>query len=133
MTTSPKAQAWFAEARMDLNAGVTLLAASDEYVKKGAYFAQQCVEKSLKGFLIHHKKRTQKTHDMRFWARQVVDLQPDLEGFLEKAALLTIYVVATRYPDAASDDVDRLTAPGAKELLAYAKEVLEKLRSLCAE
>lgn len=133
MTSSPKAQAWFAEARTDLNAGNALLTVSDEYVKKSAFFAQQCVEKALKGFLTHHKKRPQKTHDMRFLARQAVALDSNLEELLARAPQLTIYVVATRYPDAASDDVDMLTAAKTKELLAYARLALEGLRTRCAE
>ncbi len=133
MTSSPKSQIWFAEARSDLNAGNALLTISDDYLKKSAFFAQQCVEKAFKGFLTHHKKRTKKTHDMRTLAHQVIGVEADLETLLQPSGKMTIYAVATRYPDAASSEVDQLTKAQVTELLRYAESILIKLRGLCAE
>jgi HEPN domain-containing protein len=62
------------------------------------FHAQQCIEKSLKAYLIDHEIRFGKTHDLRELLNLARDIQPGWKIFEKEAARLTGYAVDTRYP-----------------------------------
>lgn len=55
---------WFKLAVRDLKASKALIDFAPEHKYAAAYFAQQCAEKSIKGYLTFCNLRVAKTHDL---------------------------------------------------------------------
>ena len=64
----------------------------------GAYNSQQTAEKSLKGFLLLHDQRFEKTHDVRKLLGLCDAIDPAFASLRHDAALLTPYADKYRYP-----------------------------------
>jgi hypothetical protein len=65
---------WFKIAIRDLKNSKALIDLGTTHKHAAAYHAQQCAEKSIKGFLTHHSCRVAKTHDLA-----IVYRYPDAE------------------------------------------------------
>lgn len=63
-----------------------------------AYHCQQAAEKALKGFLLFHDIRFEKTHDIELLVFRAVDVDPLFSDCIEAARLLTPLAVEYRYP-----------------------------------
>jgi len=61
---SKQAQSWFRHAREDLMGAEYNLKGPDECLAVAGFLAQQSVEKAIKGFLVLHRKRFTKTHNI---------------------------------------------------------------------
>ncbi len=105
MANSVMVKAWFKKAVQDLKVARFLSAnKDDDFLGAIAFNCQQCIEKSLKGFLTYKKVRFNKTHDLRELIQQVIEAEPTIEKYKkQKNEFETIskYAVAYRYADAA--------------------------------
>ena len=91
---------WFTYAIRDLKAAKAIREMGPEYKSIVAFNCQQCVEKSIKGFLVFHGLRPPKTHTIKDLAHAIAQIDGSLAKKLHKADKLTKFAVAYRYPDA---------------------------------
>ena len=114
-------QEWFKFSRQDLLAAKTLMASnnSDLWSNVG-FLCQQSAEKSIKGFLAHHKIKFGETHEMNILGQEVAKLHSDLTVLMMSAASLTPFAVEFRYPESADK-------PLTKDLVIMALELSEKI------
>ncbi|MFM8291705.1 MAG: HEPN domain-containing protein [Planctomycetia bacterium] len=95
----PAAREWIAKAEADF------LSASREYRARkkpnfdaACFFAQQCIEKYLKGRLAEASRPIPKTHDLSNLLDAVLPLEPLWEASRSRLETLTSYSVLFRYP-----------------------------------
>ena len=87
---------WFAQAKADLKTARDCWKSRNFYAC--VFFCQQAVEKALKAFFIHKKRKMHpKTHDLTELVSEL-----GLKKFEKIARKLTPEFVVTRYPDAAN-------------------------------
>ncbi len=114
-----EAEIWWKHALRDLETADHLLDA--ERYDAVAFFAQQSVEKALKSMHIDRHGELKKTHDLVLLAKGL-DLPQELIDLCKELSPAYVY---TRYPDVVPvQDIDDVS----KELLGYAKEILEWMR-----
>ena len=63
------------------------------------YHCQQTAEKAIKGFLLYHDQRFEKTHDLRDLIARTLPIDPSFSFLNDEADLLTPYATAFRYPE----------------------------------
>ena len=121
-------QDWFAKARSDL-ALVDFLfeSSSSQFLSQMAFHSQQCVEKSIKGYLNHNLKKFRRTHDIAELLLIVKTFNFELANELKSCVALTDYAVAYRYPDA---EVEVLSAEKVHEARLLAKTAFSRLLQL---
>ncbi len=91
---------WFRKAAQDLQTARLLVAQNNEnFWGPTVFHAQQCAEKSIKGFLVLQKVRFNKTHDIEVLVNLVASVDKELSQKLESAKILTQFAVAYRYPE----------------------------------
>lgn len=95
----PTAREWIEKAEADF------LSASREYRARkkpnfdaACFFAQQCIEKYLKGRLAEAGRPIPKTHDLSILLDAVLPLEPLWEASRQRLETLTSYAVLFRYP-----------------------------------
>jgi HEPN domain-containing protein len=113
-----KAEKDFATARRELAAGD-----SPNY-DAVCFHAQQCIEKLMKGLLIHLGVTPTRTHDLAYLNQPLASVCPDWSWPLEDLRFLTRAAVAFRYPGEAADKED------AQQAFRIAAGLLEKLLAL---
>lgn len=90
---------WFIKAEHDIVTARRSLEKEPILTDMACFHAQQCVEKSLKAFLVFKDCQVEKTHDVG----KLVDACGKLDGsFLEKLPDLrgmSAYAITERYPD----------------------------------
>lgn len=59
---------------------------------------QQGMEKYLKGFLVLHRQRPRRTHDLSLLLGLAVAFRPDLEEYEDVCVAATAYYLEDRYP-----------------------------------
>jgi HEPN domain-containing protein len=91
---------WFKIAIRDLKNSKALIDMGATHKHAAAYHAQQCAEKSIKGFLTHHSCRVAKTHDLEELAKLVIQFDKSLTKLILKYKFLTDLAIVYRYPDA---------------------------------
>lgn len=92
------ARGWLIKAKRDLLSAQQLAQGATPLLDTAAYHCQQAAEKALKGFLLYHDVRFEKTHDLDVLITQAAEI---LNGFLqhrEAARTLSPLAVAFRYP-----------------------------------
>jgi HEPN domain-containing protein len=62
------------------------------------FHAQQCAEKYLKAFLIHHQVPFRPIHDLEVLLGLIVPTRPDFEVIRDPLLLINDYAVDIRYP-----------------------------------
>ncbi len=115
-----EARPWFLKAQQDLRAAEILLGADPPLLSEAAYHCQQAGEKALKGFLAWHDDSFGKTHDLGMIGLACVASDPSLESLCRRAASLSVYAWAFRYPG----DAEEPTHGSVQESLELAHEVL---------
>jgi HEPN domain-containing protein len=124
LATKPT-QEWFAKARSDLQLVEFLYETSGErFLSQMAFHCQQCVEKSIKGYLNHFSKKFRKTHDIAELLLIVKSFNPDLCEELKICVTLTDYAIVYRYPDA---EIEPLTLDKTNEARVLAKNTYHRL------
>ena len=91
-------QNWLHKAQRDLATARKLGAGPDPYFDTAIYHCQQAAEKSVKGFLVFHDQRFEKTHDIRLLTVQAAVIEPRMAEWAEIGLHLTPYAAAFRYP-----------------------------------
>ena len=119
---------WIAFAGEDLQAAAVLL--REEIYNQSCFHSQQCVEKILKGYLISRGVHCPKIHDLNeLFEKCVQNGLLTLLQFKKPIAMLSLYYVPTRYPDAIIGSLpDRLpNKSDAKESLETAQTIYQHL------
>jgi HEPN domain-containing protein len=103
---------WIFQANMDFLAAKTLF--SDERLHPVTSFhLQQCIEKSLKAYLLFRRNRLYDGHNITWLCKQAAVDDPEFGKWLPISSKLNRYYIETRYPadlptDITSDMIDEL-------------------------
>lgn len=116
-------RAWLGRAAADVRAGEVDLAASPPLLEDVLFHCQQAAEKALKAFLAWHDQPFRKTHSLEEIGRQCAQLDPSLDGLVDRAAPLTEYAWKFRYPGEAEPPI----LEDATSALDLAREVYESI------
>lgn len=89
---------WLKKARRDLLSAKRLARGNDPYFDTAIYHCQQCVEKSIKGWLVYHDQPFEKTHDLRLLVTLASEIEPKFTEWYDVAEQVSPYATAYRYP-----------------------------------
>ena len=89
-----------------------------------AFHVQQCIEKSLKGYLVFHDVRPPRTHKIEDLAELVMSIDPTLMALFRDAKRISKYAVVYRYPDS---EIKLITFAKAKAEVKLAEKVYNRL------
>jgi HEPN domain-containing protein len=89
---------WLSKAEDDLN--FARLGLKNEFYAQVCFLAQQCIEKSLKAFLLFQGRLYPKTHKLVELWTLCSEIGDGLSQFKEKFKIIDEYYMPTRYPDA---------------------------------
>jgi HEPN domain-containing protein len=93
-------QSWLLKAQHDLLSAERLAEGEEPLLDTAAYHCQQAAEKALKGFLVYHDCRFQKTHDLALLLVEVNHFTQDFVPLDSAAGPLTRDGIVFRYPEA---------------------------------
>ena len=71
----------------------------DETLDTAAYHTQQCVEKTLKAFLVFNQRVPPRTHDLEKLLELCVAFDASLKALADEVITLIPYAIYSRYPD----------------------------------
>ncbi len=91
--------AWLERASQDLGAARVLAQSSEPYLSVALYHCQQAAEKAVKGFLVFHNQRAQKTHDVTKLVDTALPFEKEFFAWITVAEQLTPYATKFRYVD----------------------------------
>lgn len=91
-------RSWLVKAERDLRSARRLADAEDSLLDTAAYHCQQAAEKGLKGFLLYHDIRFEKTHDLELLLSQAERIEPEFCVCRGAGRILTPLAVEFRYP-----------------------------------
>lgn len=114
-------RAWLAKAAYDLRSAEVARSADPPLLADVVFHCQQVVEKSLKAFLSWHDTPFRKTHNLLELGKATAELEPSLDKLLRRAAPLTEYATAFRYPG----DVFEPPPEEADEAQSLARDVFQ--------
>jgi HEPN domain-containing protein len=89
---------WLDIAAEDLT--VAHLVFEEEHLAHTCFLSQQCIEKSLKAYLIGKANTYPRTHNLVILLNQCEMLEPTFSQFRAECIAIDQYYVPTRYPDA---------------------------------
>ena len=119
---------WFAIASKDLRAAIGMKdIESDNFYNHAAFWCQQSIEKSIKGYLTFHKIRFNKIHSL---SKLVVlaKQQSDKLSFLDfDHQRITDFATKHRYPGA---DIRAVSLRELEDSIELAKNIFKKLSAL---
>ena len=118
------AKSWFEKSAQDLRMAKGLFEMDTSFKEGSVFLCQQSIEKALKGFLVFHKVRVVKTHDLVELSEQALNIKSDLKTLGQDMELFTEYAVSYRYPDAAKA---ALTSDDVKHTLTRSQELYDEL------
>ena len=114
----------------DLRISEITMSDSEPVYWAAAFHAQQCAEKALKGLLTFHDVRTGKTHDIGSLLKLCLPVVPTLAELSERASILTVYAVVSRYPGPCSEVTKKEAIEAIEAALAIYEFVLKSLPDL---
>ncbi len=113
---------WLIKSMHDIAAAKKLTEDEDGYFDVAIYHCQQAAEKAVKGFLTMHDVDFPKTHDVRFLVQMAANINTEIHGYEESAALLTPYATEFRYPgeimEPSKEELDEAITK-AEEILSF--------------
>jgi HEPN domain-containing protein len=119
---------WIAKAEGDYaTAGRELAATERLNLDAVCFHAQQCIEKLMKGLLIHVGVIPPRTHDLVYLADMLAPLCPGWSAPVEDLRFLTRAAVDYRYPGEFAEEQE------AAEAFAIATRLRDRLHSLLEE
>ena len=118
------AKSCFEKSAQDLRMAQGLFSMDTNFKEGSVFMCQQSIEKALKGFLVSHKIRVAKTHDLVELSKQAFKLNSDLKTLDQDMERFTEYAISYRYPDAASAV---LIANDVEHALSRAQEIYNEL------
>jgi HEPN domain-containing protein len=89
---------WLTLADEDLSIAELIMRDSESVYWGAAFHCQQTAEKSLKAFLAYNDYHVEKTHDIEYLVKLCAKILPEIEPFIEAAAVMSDYAVDSRYP-----------------------------------
>jgi HEPN domain-containing protein len=90
---------WLHKAGNDLRTAETMLTVQPPTTDTICFHAQQCMEKSLKAYLVHLDQHVEKTHYLPRLVELCARTDVEFRSLMESARQLTDYAVSDRYPD----------------------------------
>lgn len=120
---------WFEKAATDLHVAKLLKTMPDAF-EPSVFHCQQAAEKAIKGFLVTHKIRFDKTHDIEKLLKLVATVDTNLATELKPSIILTQFAVAYRYPEEA-EPPEPLTAQSCEKVFVLANWVYEEMKNRC--
>jgi len=115
---------WLEKADEDRRA-MDRLMEGDPILEMACFHAQQCVEKTLKGFLTAHDRHVEKTHDLTDILELCAEIDSAFEQFEQTCKDLTPYAVDARYPGPKNPD----TIEEARRLVKAADHIYQFTRN----
>lgn len=91
-------RSWLVKAYRDLISARELANGEISLLDTAAYHCQQAAEKAVKGYLLYHDIRFEKSHDIELLVSQAMNVDPAFRDCIEAARLLTPLAVEYRYP-----------------------------------
>lgn len=120
-------KSWLLKAKRDLLSADELAGADLPLLDTAAYHCQQTAEKAIKGFLLFHDVRFEKTHDIEVLISQACEVDASFCVCVEAARILTPLAVEFRYPgDYVEPDADEYREAYEAAVKVY-KLVVQKL------
>jgi len=103
----PETTEWIAKAEADLatarrEANVIESANYDAV----CFHSQQCAEKYLKAILIENTVKFSRIHDLEILVNMITALNPEIQGVIRFARILSAMAVEVRYPGMSADEED---------------------------
>jgi HEPN domain-containing protein len=92
------AKEWFKIGEEELKFAQASFKEFDSFYPQICFQCQQAVEKYLKGFLIYHRKKFPKIHDLVELIKLCSKIEKGFLKFLEDGTFLSQYYIRTRYP-----------------------------------
>ncbi|PIR72615.1 MAG: hypothetical protein COU42_00670 [Candidatus Nealsonbacteria bacterium CG10_big_fil_rev_8_21_14_0_10_36_24] len=92
------AQEWFDIADNELGFARAGFKELESFYPQICFQCQQAVEKYLKGFLVYHKRKFPKIHDLTQLLKLCAKIDKNFLKFLEKTDTLSQYYLVSRYP-----------------------------------
>ena len=99
---------WLEFAKEDL--GISVIALGNNYFRSAIYDAQQCAEKSLKGYLVYKNVALQKTHNLRILLQLCINLDASFSAITFEALEINGLDVKFRYPGESPFKADKALA-----------------------
>lgn len=97
---------WLEKASQDIRAARALIIYGEDTNNAAAFHCQQCIEKSLKAYLLYKTKKSYDGHNLTFLCRQAVNSDRYFIDWLDESAVLNRYYIETRYPSDLKLDID---------------------------
>jgi HEPN domain-containing protein len=126
----PNVEGWLTKAEEDLKVARLVLHVAPPFPAAACYHAQQCAEKSLKGFLVAHRVPFKHVHGLAYLVKLCMDVEPGFDTLLTSAAELQDYASDVRYPSLA---VEAPTPEEAGEAIERAEQIKEFVGQALAE
>jgi HEPN domain-containing protein len=112
---------WINAAYDDLRAA-ELLQSDSTLNNATAFHCQQCVEKSLKCYLLFRTRQTVDGHNLTWLCRRASSIDRRFSEWLDESATLNRYYIETRYPtDIPTEISDQMTG----RLVAMSHEIFD--------
>ena len=97
--TAAEAKAWLVKAWRDLETARRAAAGDPPFYDVAVYHCQQAAEKSVKAYLVYHRKSYEKTHDIEVLVDLAADIDASFGTLVDAADVLTPYATRFRYPN----------------------------------
>ena len=120
MSGRPPEQDWFKKAEQDLEMARRAMLPGNPIPEMACYYARQCAERHLKGFLVSTSRRFNMVHDLFYLTQECAQSQPAFSQLKLAAETLGRYGAGVRYPLENFVDPDEQEA---REAIALAEEV----------
>ena len=117
---------WLYYAALDMRAAKLLLDDSRCY-NFVAFHCQQCIEKSLKGYLLWRRHRLYDGHNLPFLCKQAAAEDEHFQDYIRLSSEINHYYIEARYP---ADFLLTLDAETAQQIIVDANDMMIFINSL---
>lgn len=107
MFMKPETAEWIAKAEADLATArreVDVIESAN--YDAVCFHSQQCAEKYLKAILVEKSVKFSRIHDLEILVNMITTLNPEVQGVMKFARILSAMAVEVRYPGMDTDEED---------------------------
>ena len=118
---------WLLKSDHDLASAEKLSGGESPLLDTAIYHCQQAAEKALKGFLVFHDQRFEKTHDLEILINLSKKYRAEFKSLDDAGEILTPYATIYRYPGeliVPNNDEFNEAMETAKRVVTFVKSVL---------